>query len=88
MSEEFKPQIHLLADWIMANVLGEPSKSEGAGETAIRIMTTQRERIERLQQQVEELTKERDEWHRDATSHLQALLGQWAGPIPEPKERP
>ena len=32
-------QIDKLANFIMANVEGEPSQSEGAGETAIRIIT-------------------------------------------------
>ena len=33
-----KSQIDLLAEFIMAEVPGEPSKSEGAGECAIRII--------------------------------------------------
>lgn len=31
-------QIKILADYIMANVPGEPSRSEGAGDTAVRIL--------------------------------------------------
>lgn len=34
-----KTQIDLLADYIMAEIPGEPSASEGAGDTAIRIIT-------------------------------------------------
>ena len=33
-----KEQIDILADWIMSNIKGEPSESEGAGDTAIRII--------------------------------------------------
>ena len=41
MSESVEPvksQIRRLAQWIMENVPGEPSRSEGAVDTAIRIM--------------------------------------------------
>ena len=34
-----KAQIDILADYIVANVDGEPSRSEGAGDCAIRIIT-------------------------------------------------
>ena len=37
--EVMKTQIDILADFIMANVDGEPSRSEGAGDCAIRIIT-------------------------------------------------
>ncbi len=33
-----KEQIDILAEFIMANIDGEPSQSEGAGDTAIRII--------------------------------------------------
>jgi len=33
-----KTQIDLLADYIMAEIPGEPSASEGAGDTAIRLL--------------------------------------------------
>ena len=36
--EMAKKQIEILADFIMANVDGEPSQNEGAGDTAIRII--------------------------------------------------
>ena len=36
--KEKKSQIDILADFIMANVDGEPSQDEGAGDTAVRII--------------------------------------------------
>ncbi len=33
-----KTQIDLLADYIMAEIPGEPSENEGAGDTAIRLL--------------------------------------------------
>lgn len=45
-----KSQVDLLADWILANVPGEPSQSEGAGECAIRIMQQQRATIQKLEE--------------------------------------
>lgn len=47
-----KSQVDLLADWILANVPGEPSQSEGAGECAIRIMQQQRATIQQLELEV------------------------------------
>jgi len=38
MGKEVKTQIDLLADYIMDEVPGEPSASEGAGDTAIRLL--------------------------------------------------
>lgn len=35
-------QLALLANYIMAKIPGEPSQSQGAGQTAIRIMETYR----------------------------------------------
>ena len=40
-----KTQIDLLADYIMAEIPGEPSQSEGAGDTAIRVITTLRAQL-------------------------------------------
>jgi hypothetical protein len=37
-TEQVDAQIKALADWIMSNVPGEPSQSEGAVDTAIRVM--------------------------------------------------
>ena len=42
VSETLMDQIDRLANWIMANVPGEPSKSEGAVDCAIRIMESNR----------------------------------------------
>jgi len=50
-----KEQIEVLADFIMANIKGEPSKSEGAGDTAIRI-------IKQLQTKIKQLEAELDKW--------------------------
>jgi len=38
-------QIDLLADYIMAEVDGEPSQSEGAGDCAVRLLTKYRKAI-------------------------------------------
>ena len=51
-----KSQIDLLAEFIMAEVPGEPSKSEGAGECAIRI--------------IRQLTAERDAARADEADTL------------------
>ena len=48
-----KSQIDILAEFIMANVDGEPSQSKGAGDTAIKI-------IKELQAEVEQKQKEFD----------------------------
>ena len=45
-----KEQIDLLAKFIMEEVKGEPSKSEGAGECAIRIIKEYRETLKKLRQ--------------------------------------
>ena len=50
-----KSQIDILADFIMATFEGEPSKSEGAGDTAIRIIKNLRSENE---QYLEELSAE------------------------------
>ena len=42
-----KTQMDLLADYIMAEIPGEPSQSEGAGDTAIRVITTLRAQLAR-----------------------------------------
>lgn len=38
-------QIDLLANYIMGEIPGEPSKSEGAGETAIRLLGKYRAKL-------------------------------------------
>ncbi len=43
--QELKQQIDKLAKFIMAEVEGEPSRSEGVVDCAIRIMTDQQERL-------------------------------------------
>ncbi len=40
-----KSQIDLLADYIMAEIPGEPSADEGAGETAVRLLKDYRRRL-------------------------------------------
>lgn len=39
-------QVNGLAAYIMAEIPGEPSKSEGAGETAVRLLTGYREAMQ------------------------------------------
>lgn len=41
-------QTKLLADYIMANVPGEPSRDEGAGECAVRLMRWYRSGFSRI----------------------------------------
>ena len=41
-------QIDKLASWIIRNVPGEPSQSEGAGDCAIRIISRLRARVAEL----------------------------------------
>ncbi len=41
-------QTELLANYIMANVPGEPSLSEGAGECAVRLLVHYRDALERV----------------------------------------
>ena len=38
-----KQQIKILADYIMAEIPGEPSRSEGAGDTAVRLLKQYRD---------------------------------------------
>lgn len=44
-----KSQIELLADYIMLNIPGEPSQSEGAGDTAIRLLKLYRQKVQEHQ---------------------------------------
>lgn len=41
-------QLEKLADFIMAEIDGEPSQSEGAGDTAIRLLKRYRTALEKL----------------------------------------
>ena len=41
-------QIELLADYIMTNIPDEPSRSEGAGETAVRLLQYYRSALTRI----------------------------------------
>lgn len=56
--KELGSQIDRLANWIMAEVPGEPSMSEGAVETAIRIMVSLRAQVAKL---ASDLTEARGE---------------------------
>lgn len=40
-----KQQIRVLADYIMAEIPGEPSRSEGAGDTAVRLLKQYRSEL-------------------------------------------
>ena len=42
-------QLELLANYIMKEIPGEPSRSEGAGDTAIRIIKELREQIRQVE---------------------------------------
>jgi len=41
-------QIQYLADYILAEIPGEPSQNEGAGETAVRLLTKYRAGIKSM----------------------------------------
>ena len=41
-------QTRILADYIMANIPGEPSQNEGAGETAVRLLKEYRAALDRI----------------------------------------
>ena len=56
MTESLDSQIDRLAKFIMENIPGEPSQSEGAVDTAIRIMASALTRIDLLVSQREQLT--------------------------------
>ena len=56
MTESLDSQIDRLAKFIMENVPGEPSQSDGAVDTAIRIMASALTRIDLLVSQREQLT--------------------------------
>ena len=43
-----KQQIELLANYIMGNVPGEPSRDEGAGSCAVRLLSRYREALARI----------------------------------------
>jgi chromosome segregation ATPase len=55
--EHLEGEINRLAEFIMTNVAGEPSQSQGACDTAIRV-------IGELRARVEELTEEAASWRR------------------------
>lgn len=46
--ENATSQIEILADYITSNIPTEPSQSQGAGDTAVRLLKQYREDIERL----------------------------------------
>jgi len=48
MGKKVKSQIDLLADYIMAEIPGEPSANEGAGDTAIRLLRTYRVKLTQI----------------------------------------
>jgi hypothetical protein len=77
-----KSQVDLLADWILVNVPGEPSQSEGAGECAIRIMQQQRATIQQLEARV----KEAEALYADSCSALNAHMGIHAQVVNRVKE--
>jgi len=62
-----KTQIDLLANYIMAEIPGEPSRSEGAGDTAIRLLTQLQEQNIALQKhntKLEQDGKRLDWWEK------------------------
>ncbi len=63
-----KTQIDLLADYIIAEVPGEPSQNEGAGNTAIRIITTLKAQLERLQKIVDTQAEDEGLWFQAQTA--------------------
>ena len=62
-----KEQINELANFIMAEIEGEPSQDEGAVECAIRIMKEQRDQITELEKLViEEKQRIRNKYECEA----------------------
>ena len=59
-----KTETEALANFIMAEVPGEPSKSEGAGETAIRIIRDLQSRLEPFEQRAagNEFCESHEDW--------------------------
>ncbi|AYR02611.1 hypothetical protein SEA_BIBWIT_58 [Gordonia phage Bibwit] len=82
-----RSQLDRLADWIIANVDGEPSQSEGAGDTAIRIIdglqatvSGQRVLIDSYERQIRALTQQNGQLRdqRDRESELRLAAQQAA----------
>lgn len=47
--EDTMEQTKILADYIISEIEGEPSRSEGAGDTAVRLLRSYRERVQELE---------------------------------------
>ena len=62
-------QIEELANFIMAEVDGEPSKNEGAVECAIRIIAEQAAKIERLRGIIKNEKQKVKRWRKEAQGH-------------------
>jgi len=81
-----KTELDALANFIMAEVPGEPSQSEGAGHTAIRIIRDQRARIEVLERDlrwVMDFAKGQEPWDDDGNvarfNQIEAALPKYTG---------
>lgn len=47
-----RQQIDILASYIMADVPGEPSRSEGAGDTAVRVLKQYRQALDDIMREL------------------------------------
>lgn len=67
--ENAQRQIKRLADFILKEVPGEPSKNQGAIDTAIRVIRTMQKQINRMDVEFKNLTAKMEE----ATKELNTL---------------
>ena len=76
MSESLDDQIERLANWIIENIPGEPSMSEGAVDCAIRIMGLQKQAINESVKltvaQVEEIDRLKQQAERSSLAYIEA----------------
>ena len=80
-------QIDRLAKFIMAEVEGEPSRSEGAVETAIRIIKAQAFRIARAQEVIDVADVLRDVPEGRLAARLQLVLRRVNAALTKDRQR-
>ena len=67
-------QIDKLANFIMREVPGEPAKSEGAVECAMRVISVLQQRVAQLERKLVSMTESRDAWQKSQEGTEKAYM--------------
>ena len=71
---DLQGQIATLGNFIIQNIPGEPSRDEGAVETAIRLLGFYRERIGSLERDLAAAKADAESWHQQMNDREETLL--------------